>query len=115
MTREGLSELQLEASVSRPSSASTARSEVPCNAEVAQSPLRGGGGHSARSPRPSTPVRLTLEEALRTSRQVSISLREGELDTAGLADDAPFDAPAGACGSPMGQQSPSRRSSVLRR
>ncbi|KAG8465122.1 hypothetical protein KFE25_012485 [Diacronema lutheri] len=107
MTREGLSELQLEASVSRPSSASTARSEVPCNAEVAQSPLRGGGGHSARSPRPSTPVRLTLEEALRTSRQVSISLREGELDTAGLADDAPFDAPAGACGSPMGQQSPS--------
>lgn len=80
-----MSVLRIDAS-SRPSSANPGSSDTA----FAESPVRAGGGHSSRSPRARTPVRL--EDALLTSRQVSVSLRE-DLAACDLKD-APADSPA---------------------
>lgn len=58
---------------------------VTLAANVTSSPLRSGGGHSATSPRPRTPV-FSLEDALRSNRQVCVSLDEEEF-TAVIIDE----------------------------
>lgn len=90
----GLSGLRIEAS-SRPSSATPGGAFGSEAAHVAESPVRAGGGHSSRSPRARTPVRL--EEALLTSRQVSISVRE-ERASIDISDAPSADSPPAGSG-----------------
>jgi hypothetical protein len=98
-------ELQLRV---RPSSQPSSQRTSEC--EDAPSPLRGGGGHTVHSPRPLTPANLTLADALRSSRQVSISMTEEHLSALAVdpsATSPSAKSPASSFKSPSKSRSPS--------